>query len=426
MNMTADCIPARITPPLKTRFFENARGKKTFGKIIVGGGPAATFTAYEILKQAEKARKKISVLMLTDKFNSPCAAGSQVVPMTEGVFTAAPRTRRAINTLMHEAFTSLEQTIKREKIKCRFDRGYEIKSKQQDGLIHAIDSMIDCGIFERSDIAYNSRAQIFNLPGHDYSALIRSKAGQVDMHELLRGLRERIRNMGGTIIRGARYEGQETNDDITVHTDIGEFKTSSPPLLATGAIHQKTLKEFNDDDFTVIHTMCIVIGPLSPTDTYKVSRGPMAVTDDVLIGDFFWGGLDSKRYLTIGRGDTTDPSDKNRDRTARDILNQIETYYPGLTKKYHHTVSFGPMLFTKNMLPVVGRMNEYDIAGGWGSMGVVPSKAAADAYAPWIIEGDDEKLKLFESFHAEKFSARTPINLDGPVILQGELGVAPV
>ena len=76
----------------------------------------------------------------------------------------------------------------------------------------------------------------------------------------------------------------------------------------------------------------------------------------------------------------------------------------GITKKYPPTISFGPILIAENRMPIVGRMKDFDVAGGWAGIGVVAGFAAADAYADWIVHGNDEKLKLFEAMQPGKFS----------------------
>jgi glycine/D-amino acid oxidase-like deaminating enzyme len=50
-------------------------------------------------------------------------------------------------------------------------------------------------------------------------------------------------------------------------------------------------------------------------------------------------------------------------------------------------------------------MKDYDVAGGWAGMGIVAGYAAAQAYADWIVHGDDTNLKLFEEMQPGKFES---------------------
>jgi glycine/D-amino acid oxidase-like deaminating enzyme len=379
--------------------------------VIAGGGMAGIFTAYQILKKAGEAGKKIDVLVLADRINAPCAAGSHAVLGMEGLYDdeADIKNRPQIFAMIKEAIKSMEQTIKDEKIDCRFNRAYEIKATDKETLDGAVQSMIELAGYPATSIKPNSKNQVFNLPGHDHSASI-DCIGQVNTPELLNGLIDRIRHMGGQVIEGVRYEGQSKNKDgtYTVHTNQGDYDTASKPFLATGAAHLNSLPEFKAADCEIIHTMAIVTGPLSPTDAARISKGPMAIVNTDLGGDVLWGGLDEKNFFTLGRGDTKDASNESRERIRADILNQIETLYPGLLQKYTPTASFGAMLSPSNGLPVVGRMKNYDVAGGWGGLGIVPGWAAADAYADMVVNGNDKELKLFESMHPEVFSPPAP------------------
>ncbi len=406
MSVTENCILAGAPPLLGEHFpAVSAPKAKIYDKIIAGGGLAAIFSAYEILRQAQEAGKKISVLVLAKEISAPCGAGSQMVPVAEGMFNKGVQNAPEIGAFMREAYTALEATIFREHNPCRYAPGYEIKATTGDELDHAINSMTGCGIFKPGEILHNPRNQIFHLPGHAHSILVNGFAGQVNMPELLDYLVTGIRRMGGIIIEGASYQSHAANGgNFTVQTNIGEFYSRMPPLLATGAKHQKLFFDFKNIECEVIHTMGLVLGPLSVADAVAISKRSMAMTDAVLTGDFLWGGIDSKNYFTFGRGDTPDPSPESRERTYHDITGQLENLYPGIVQKYRPHIFFGPMLVPKNRMPVVGRMPGCDAAGGWSGMGIVAGYAAALAYADWIVHGRDQKLKFFESFHPGKFA----------------------
>ena len=313
--------------------------------------------------------------------------------------------------MMSKSLPDLVNLIAWEKIDCRLNLGFEMKSPDMEDLKKTINFMIQEGGYKPTEIKINTDDQVFNLPTHPRSVSIKGM-GQVNLQELLLALVHRIKEMGGQVNEGVRYEGQHMNRDgsYTIHTNQGDYHTTRKPFLATGAQHQNTLPEFERANCKIIHTMGIVIGPLSPEDAARVSTEgkPMAFADTDLGGDILWGGLDEKRFLTIGRGDTEDSSEKNRERTHQDIMKQVENLYPGLSKYSRH-VSFGPMLCAKNGLPVVGRMENYDVAGAWGNFGILPGFTAARAYANWLVKGNDAELKIFESMQPEVFFSPEPI-----------------
>lgn len=376
--------------------------------IIAGGGMAALFTAYEILRQAQGADKKMDVIILAGRFNVPGTAGNHIVLGLEGLYheKAPIDNRTEICAMMTRSLKNLERMITQEKINCRYSLSYEIKATQKENLQENLNSMIEKGLYAANSINMNSKNQVFNLPGCAYSAHL-DCIGQLNMPELLGALIIRIKNMGGQILEGVRYEGQERNKDgsFTIHTSHGDYRTNTKPFLATGAEHHKSLPELSTAKCKIIYTMAIVIGPLSQEEAAKISRAPMAMVQIDSGDDILWGGLDEQNFLTIGRGDTEDGSDENRERIRIRIMKQIENLYPGLSEKYPAVVSFGPMLSPPNGMPIVGRIENYDVAGGWGGFGIVAGYGAAEAYADWIVNGNDEQLKIFESMHPKIFQA---------------------
>ncbi len=369
---------------------------------------AALFTAYEILRQAQDASKKMDVIVLAEQFNVPCIAGNHIVLGLEGLYQEkAPIDNHAeICAMMTRSLKNLERMIAQEKINCRYSLSYEIKAEQKEILQKNLNNMVEKGLYAANSINMNSENQVFNLPGCAHSVLL-DCIGQLNMPELLGALTIRIKNMGGQILEGVRYESQERDKDgtYTIHTSHGDYHTNTKLFLATGAEHHKSLPEFSTAKCKIIYTMAIVIGPLSQEDATKISAAPMAMVQIDSGDDILWGGLDEQNLLTIGRGDTEDGSNENRERIRIRIMNQIENLYPGLSEKYSAVVSFGPMLSPSNGMPLVGRMEHYDVAGGWGGFGIVAGYGAAQAYADWIVNGNDEQLKIFESMHPEIFQA---------------------
>ena len=391
--------------PKPSKQFE-ASALSGYDKIIIaGGGLAAFFTAYEILRQAREAGRKLSVLMVADKLNVPCTAGSHVVLELEGMFEGEKPDPK-IGPLLRRGQEDLKNTISRESISCRYSEGYEIKSKDAGELDSLVDEMIERGVYKTAEIRPNATSQCFNLPGYSHSIAIDS-IGQVNMPELIDGLKERIEAMGGVILEGTRYEGHTWTDDgfYVVKTSKGNFYTPTKPFTATGAQHLHDRQDFPFRG-NVAHSMGIVMGPLDPEDAAMMSNGPMAMCDTNLSGDVLWGGIDEKRFFTIGRGDLDSASEADRDKLLAEMVDLVESLYPGLTEKYPPEVSFGAMLVPENKMPVVGRLPDYDVASGWAGMGIVAGYAAAKAYAEWVVHERDDNLKIFENMQRGKFDRR--------------------
>lgn len=370
--------------------------------VIAGGGMAALFTAYEILKQAKEAGRAIGVTVLADQFSAPAIAGTHVVLELEGLFNDNVKNRTAIHNLMRDGLQSFEATIDREHIQSRYNKGYEIKAQSKDALLKLTDTLIAKKIYDEHEISENSHAQRFHLPGHNHSISVNS-IGQINVPELLVGLSGRITDMGGDIRLGVKYLGQATlaSGDHMIYTSQGSMISSCKPFLATGAAHQRLLPEFNRAA-KIIYTMGLVMGPLAPGDAAIVSRGPMAFCDDEMDGDVLWGGLDERNYFTFGYGDLE--NDASKDELYSEIRGMLDKFYPGLAHKYPPKVCFGPVLMSENGLPVVGRFEEHDGAGRWGNCGIVAGYAAAQAYARWIAHGKDDELSVFEAMQPEVFT----------------------
>lgn len=377
--------------------------------VIAGGGLSAIFTGYELLKQASSAGQTLDILILAERLNTPCLAGSHAVLEIEGMFHEHLEQIDELGQLLRRGLDRIEDTIRAENIDCRFQRGYEIKARTREELEDLVETMSANGVYKRSELKWNSTLQKFKLPQHEYSVSINS-IGQINMPEMIKGLLAAYQKLGGRIIEGATYVSQrkDTNGFYIIETNLGEFSSVNKPFIATGAVHQKTLSDFSFKA-EVVHTMCCVIGPLSKSDALKISNGPMAICNTELSGDVLWGGLDEKGFLTFGRGGLINPSEKDRETLKKDILDQIEAMYPDLTTKYTAHISFGPMLIAENKMPIVGRLKDYDLAGGWAGMGIVAGYAAASAYARWIVNSFDDELKVFESLQPSGFLPHAPV-----------------
>ncbi len=390
--------------PLITKRPERADNKI----VVAGGGMAALFTAYEILKQAKDARRKIGVIVLAEKFNAPSIAGSHVVLELEGMFNDKVTNRAAIHNLLRDGLQNLEALIEREQIQSRYNRGYEIKAQSNETLTKLIDTLISKKIYDEPEITVNSHAQSFHLPGYNHSMRVDS-IGQINVPELLTGLADRITRMGGQIRLGTQYMGQAqlSSGDHMIYTSEGTLITPHKPFLATGAQHQNLLPHFNAAA-KMVYTMGLVMGPLHPADAAIVSAGPMAFCDDEMDGDVLWGGLDAQNYFTFGYGDLESAS--NREELFHDIKGMLDQMYPGLSEKYPPRVCFGPVLVSENGLPAVGRMQEYDVAGRWGHSGIVAGSTAAHAYARWIVHEKDDQLAIFESMQPQSFGNKKTVH----------------
>lgn len=368
--------------------------------VIAGGGLAGLFTAYELLSQARRHRRSLDVTLIAERLSSPSAAGSHVVLEQSGLFHAdmPDKARKEFSTILRAGMDGLEKTIRMESIDCSFVKGYEWKSKTRKALSAIIDDAIRKKIYRPDEFNFDVFAQDFTLPGYRYGARLES-IGQVNVPALLNGLVERIRAMGGKVFENERYASHEKTGAhrYRIHTGTGAtFMADRKPVMATGADHMRTLPGFNLRTHS-IYTMSAVFGPLSEDDRRRVAHAPVAFCDTNQAGDVLWGGIDDKGRLTLGRGENPTASIAGRDALTRDIIERAETILPGILDRYIPHTTYKSMMVADNHLPIVGRMAQYDVLGGWGGEGIVPGYAAARAYALWVLMGDDRDLKIFES-----------------------------
>lgn len=395
-----------MSAPNVVPLFSNAAPDRVYDRVFVGGGISATFAAYEYLRLSGELGRAPRILLMAPDFNAPCAAGNQVDLRVEGRLVPGAAPDPDLRLLLQGAVQGLKASIEAEGISCRLRFGYEMKARSAGALSRAVGLMIQAGVHGTKDIPENSAAQIFCYAAHPHSAGI-GGMGQVNVTELLAGLRHAITLRGGMIRRGWSYAGlsRDAQGHFVVRTaGHGDIFSLQRPLLATGAEHMHDLPELRDKTL-LRYTMGVVMGPLSAEDAAGISRGPMSFCDDAIDADFVWGGLDTQNNLTIGRGELSEKTAEARAALQAEIFALVESSYPGFLERYRQTlnVSFGPMLQAENKMPIVGRFENYDVAGGWGGFGIVPGFAAAQAFAQASVLGDYKKLVFFESMQPGLF-----------------------
>lgn len=379
--------------------------KSTYDKIIIGGGPAGLFSAYEILTAAKTAGKQVKVAVLTETIHAPSMAGSNIVFGIDGYETSnTPLTAQdhAVLKLVRDAVPHLQDIVQKNKIDCRLAMNYQlIGSNERDvqGSIEFLQNRFD---YRPSD--FHQTAPQDRIKFKDMTAAIESNTiGELNVEELEQGLLKAIKSMGGDVVTGTHYQGHEkTNSGVSIETDKGEYKSSSAPLIATGPALAYSHQQL-PAPVRLVYTGAMHI-PLSLEDAAKVSRNgrPMGFADTHLDGDVLWGGLDSKGVLTIGFGDSEDPASRTGNEEA--LRKRFVELLPDLAAKYagKESFSFGPMLQADNLFPFVGRLGDCDINTAWASRGIVQSLAAAQAYADYVVNGNDRNLKLFERLNPGK------------------------
>jgi len=382
---------------LSAAAFENV-----YDRVIIGAGLSGIFTAYEILRTAREANKSVSVALVAEKINAPTPAGSHIVYGLDGMFETKVPNHKKINEMMRESIHALEDNILAERIDCSLSIVYKYKAQKIIEVSAMFQSLMGTNIYDPREVTANYAQQILRLPRHPHS-LITNAIGQVNMPALLNGLVESIRNMGGHVMLETAYENHARNNGtVQINTDKGVIESRNAPLIATGPTHLQTMPGFTVKT-DVIFTMAMVFGPIKPEDRKKYFNTEKAIAfcDSNLSGDVLWGGIDDKGRLTLGRGDLESPNGAAA--LEADIRRQVEDYFPGLAAKYKPEVILKPMLCTANQMPVVGRMQGYDVMGGWGGRGIVGGYMAARAYAQMVVNKDDKVLQLFEAMQPGAF-----------------------
>ncbi len=408
--------------------FDSKSDQNTYDKIIIGGGPAGLFSAYEILAAAKTAGKPLKVAVLTDTIHAPSAAGSNIVFGIDGYETSdTPLTSQdhAVLKLVRDALPHLQDIVRKNRIDCRLDMDYQLIGSNEEEMQGSIDFLENRFDYRPSDF-HEARPEDLIKFRNTTMAIESNAIGELNVEELELGLVKAIKNLGGDVITGVHYEGhQKTSSGFSIQTDGGDYKSSSVPLIATGPALAYSHQQL-PAPVKLIYTGAMHI-PLSPEDAAKVSRDgrPMGFADTHLDGDVLWGGLDSKGVLTIGFGDSEDPNTRTANQTA--LRKRFAELLPDLAAKYagKESFSFGPMLKADNMFPFVGRLQDCDINTAWASRGIVQSLAAAQAYADYFVNSNDKNLKLFERLNPATHSPAPVPNADAPPDLLSSGAVKP-
>jgi glycine/D-amino acid oxidase-like deaminating enzyme len=369
----------------------------TYDKIIVGAGVAGLAAAYEILSAAKEARKFVRLAVLTDKINAPTLAGTNIVLGIDGFEEGElPPHAIQISDLVRSGLERLNQIVLRENIDCRHDLYFQLVAPTAAENMETAAFLIDRFRYRPEEFrSVENPADRLHFNGLS-EALETSVIGQLNGPEFLQGLASAIRSMGGEICEVTLYTGHTKTDAVTeVETTNGNYKTSSPPLLAGGPHLMSKVAGMPARVFPC-YTMAMHV-ELTPEDAKNVCSRPIVFFN--LNMDFLWGSLDGKNVLTVGRGATEDPSD--RPKFEVQLRQTFDALLPELEGKYDHRMkfSFNAMAYTENMLPVVGRLADFDAITGNCGRGFAQSFAQAQAYADHFINGNDYKLRLFESLN---------------------------
>ena len=329
-----------------------AHNATQYDVAIMGGGLSAILLAYRLQKNAADEGRDAKILLLADRVNSPALAGTQIVRGIEGFFEPGQKQPENVDRLLREGQDWLENTIKNAGIECRLSQGYEIKGLSAEQLDARRQSNEAKNIYRRGEIVDNTDSQTLNLAG--YPASVRMDcAGQVNAPELLDGLLNEYKKLGGTVVLDEKYLDHSYNDrnGAVIETTAGRFQCKTKPVIATGAKHMAGMNDFPVES-DIVYTMAMTIGPMREEDARAISKGPVAfcnVTDDQ---NMIWGSIDSKNMLTLGYGELTGPA--GRAALEKELRGYLEEFFPGLADKYPPKTTFDGIMYTPNLMPVVG------------------------------------------------------------------------
>lgn len=371
--------------------------RAVYDKIIIGGGVAGLAAAYEILEAARAANKTLKLAVLAERINSPSAAGTHLLSGFDGfeLEDVHPLAGRAC-TLVQNGLIRIGELVTKRHMSCRYDLHYQLIAPD-----HSLN--IEMARFHTSRHHYQTgafrdlqdpqdRAQ---LKGFDY-ALGTDVIGQINGLEFLHGLIEAIRGLGGEVASGVTYRGHlRDGSNVLVATSLGEYVTSSPILVAGGP-HLMSVMPGMPVPITPLYTIAGHVA-LNPVDARTISRRPVAFFSSTK--SYLWGSLDDRDVFTFGHGVCEGPDGQGL--LERNIRETFRKILPAISEIYEDrlTYSFGAMAFTPNQLPVVGRFPDYDVITGNCGRGFAQSFAEAQAYADWVVRGEDDDLRLFESFN---------------------------
>lgn len=368
-----------------------------YDKIIVGGGVAGLASAYEILTSAKKAGKPIKLAVLTEKVNSPTRAGTNIVLGIDGFEDGElPSNAAKLCELVRAGLERLNEVVRLERISCRHDLNLQLIARTKAENLARVKFLEDRFGYrpeEHRDVTNPEDCLHFAGLTEAWEIDI---VGQINGPEFLEGLAAVIRRHGGEIIENTSFTGYSKAGATTeVQTTNGTYKTSTPVLYAGGPHLMRKMPGL-PVAINPIYTMALHV-ELTPEDARDLCKRPVAFFNPTL--DNLWGSLDCKNVLTFGQDDTDDPN--QRDEHEARLRKTFDQLLPHLVGKYdaEMTFSFNAMAFTKNWLPLVGRLADFDVVTGNCGRGFAQSFAEAQAYSDHFINGDDRKLLLFESLN---------------------------
>jgi glycine/D-amino acid oxidase-like deaminating enzyme len=368
-----------------------------FDKIIIGAGVGGLAAAYEILSATKKAGKSIKLIILTDKINAPTLAGTNIVLGIDGFEEGElPPNATAINDLVRGGLERINQVVREEKINCRHDLYFQLVAPTKTENTQTKDFLVDRFQYKPEEFSeVENPGDRLHFSGLD-EATECNIIGQLNGPEFVEGLANAIRRMGGCIVENTMYASHFKRATLfEIQTTNGIYLTSSPPLLAGGP-HLMSKVAGMPVKVSPKYTMAMHV-ELSANDAKNISVRPLAFFN--IKFDYLWGSLDSKNILTIGQGNTNDTDDRRKfESKLRLSFDQLLPKLKGLYEG-KMSFSFNAMAWTENMLPVVGRLADFDVVTGNCGRGFVLSFAEAIAYADHFINGNDHKLQLFESLN---------------------------
>jgi len=368
-----------------------------YDKIIIGAGVAGLAAAYEILSAAKKAGKSIKLAILAEKINAPTLAGTNIVLGIDGFEeNELPPHATELNAMVRGGLERINQIVRDEKISCRHDLYFQLVAPTHAENIETVDFLINRFGYRRDEFNYViNAADRLRFDGFT-EAIECNSIGQLNGPEFVKGLVDAIRRMGGLITEDNLYIGHDKNASLfEVNTTKGTYTTTTPPLLAGGPHLMSRVAGMPVRVFPY-YTMAMHVN-LNPEDAKHVSKRPLAFFNPKF--DYLWGSLDSENVLTIGQSAKADPTD--RQKFEAQLRETFHIILPELIELNDDQISFSfnAMTYTENMLPVVGRLADFDVITGNCGRGFVQSFAQAQAYADYFVSGNDAKLRLFESLN---------------------------
>lgn len=368
-----------------------------YDKIIIGGGIAGLSAAHEMLEAARTAGRNINLIVLTERINAPSAAGTHLLSGFDGFERdqPVPFAEKACR-LVRQGLDRIGEIVSGRGMSCRYDLHYQLIAPDPSlnvemAAFHTARHHYGPGTFHALDTP-RDRVQLAGFA----HALGSSAIGQINAVEFIHGLVGSIRDLGGEVREGVSYVSHSPDGSgVRVSTSKGDYVTSSPILMAGGP-HLMSRMGGLPVQVTPLYTIAGHV-ELSPEHARQICVRPVAFFSSTT--SYLWGSLDSRNVLTFGHGVCEGP--EGRSLLEHQLRETFRRICPGLFEAYADRLdfSFDAMAFTANQLPVVGRLSDYDVITGNCGRGFAQSFAEARAYAEWVIHGNDDDLRLFESFN---------------------------